>query len=576
MRLFVSAILVAAATAALPLNAGDARFPSAFATLQIAAEPRVARLAQALKPQQAAPRDTKAPKAGTGIIRGRVVAADTGDPLRRARLQLAAPELDKTRATAADAQGRFEFTALPPGRYTMTASKTGYVTLQYGQRRVFEAGTPIELADKQVLEAIEVVLPRGGVITGRILDDAGEPVAGASVAAMRPRYTESGRQFVRIGRAVETDDRGEYRLFDLAPGSYFVEASSSLGSSVRGDTLPFGSAYHPGTVNPDEAGQVNVRPGQVRAGIDIALQPVLLATLSGVLMHPGRGVPVTEGSVRASSAGGSVSISAAVQRDGTFTIAGVPPGEFSLVASGRDADGAEDLFGMLPVAVSGGDVAGLYIPLTPGGRATGQIVFEGTAKPPASPAAIALVSDPAGRVGYGAGRVGTIRGDWTFELTGQLGPRRLSVARLPPGWTLKAVVLDGRDITDTPLTFIGTEELTGIWVVLTNRTTKISGRVTDERGRDVSDCTIVVFPEDRARWTWRSRFIATARPGLDGRFTLGALPPASYLIAAIESLEEGDAFDPEFLAWLSTRATRLTLDEGDSTRIELKLVRETD
>ncbi len=575
MRLFVSAILAAAASAALPLSARDPRFPPALATLQIAAEPRVALLAETQKPQQAAPRDAKASTPGAGIIRGRVVSADTRDPLRRARLQLAAPELEKARVAAADAQGRFEFTGLPPGRYTMTASKTGYVTLQYGQRRVFEAGTPIELADKQVLEAIEVALPRGGVITGHIIDDTGEPMAGASVAAMRPRYTESGRQLVRIGRAVETDDRGEYRLFDLAPGSYLVDASSSLGSSVRGDTLPFGSAYHPGTANPDQAGEVNVRVGQVRAGIDIALQPVLLATLSGVLMNVGRGIPVTGGSVGVYGAGGSVSISAAVRPDGTFTIAGVPPGEFSLVASGREPDVAGDLFGMLPLTVSGGDLVGLYIPLTPGGRATGQIVFEGTIRPPVSPAAITLFSRSASRVQYGGGPVGRIRGDWTFELTELLGPRLLSVSPVPRGWALKAVVLDGRDITDTPLTFTGTEELTGIRVVLTNRTTKISGRVADERGRDVRDCTIVVFPEDRARWTWRSRFIATARPGLDGRFTLGSLPPASYLIAAIESLEEGDAFDPEFLAWLSTRATRLTLDEGDLTTIELKLVRET-
>ena len=525
---------------------------------------------QAVSPQQAAPRDTKAPKRGAGVIRGRVVAADTGDPLRRAQVQLAAPELDKPGVATADAQGRFEFTGLPPGRYTMTASKTGYVTLQDGQRRAFEAGRAFELADKQVLDAVEIVLPRSGVITGRVIDDTGEPVTGASVSAMRPRYVEDRRQLVRIGREVETDDRGEYRLFDLAPGSDHVGTSSSF----RGETLPYGSTYHPGTANPDEAQRVSVKTGQVCAGIDISLWPIVLAKLSGVLMNAGRGVPLPGGRVSAFSAGGGTSIGGAVRPDGTFTIAGVPPGEFSLLASWRDPDLAGELFGLLPVTVTGGDLGGLDIQLTPGGRATGQIVFEGAVTPPVSPEAVTLFSHPVSRISYGGAPVGTIRGNWTFELISQLGPRLLSVSPLPAGWALKAVVLDGRDITDTPLTFTGTEEIAGLRVVLTNRTTKVSGRVKDERGRDASDCTVVVFAQDRARWSWRSRFIATTRPDVDGRFQIASLPPASYFIVALEYVEEGDASDPEFLELLRARAARISLDEGESTTVELKLVRD--
>jgi len=231
MRLFVSVILIAAASAAFSLSGERPSQRPAWASPRDAIRPQAAQPAQAPKPQQTTPRDAKAPKPGTGIIRGRVVAADSGDPVRRARLRLAAPELDKPRFTTADAQGRFEFTGLPGGRYTLTAGKTSYVTLQYGQRRAFEAGRPIELADTQVFDAVQFALPRAGVITGRITDDTGEPVAGASVAAMRPRYAEGGRQLVQIGRAVETDDRGEYRLFDLAPASYYVGVSSSLRSA---------------------------------------------------------------------------------------------------------------------------------------------------------------------------------------------------------------------------------------------------------------------------------------------------------------------------------------------------------
>jgi protocatechuate 3,4-dioxygenase beta subunit len=525
-------------------------------------------LPQTAQPQQVVPRDTKAPKPGTGIIRGRVVAADTGDPLRRARLALSAPELGKPRFANTDGQGRYEFTGLPPARYSLTASKTAYVSLQFGQRRAFQAGTPIELGDAQVLGAIDIVLPRGGVITGRIVDDTGEPVAGASVSAMRPRYSEGSRQLVRIGRAVETDDRGEYRLFGLAPGSYYVGTSSTF----LGELLPFGSAYYPGTVNPAEAERVAIKVGQVRAGIDLTLQPVRLASVSGTLADAARGGPLTDATIRAYGAGGSYSIAGVVRPDGSFIVANVPPSDYSLVATGRDPDTVSGLYGALPVTVSGGDVGGLFIGATRGGRASGQITFEGAATPPVAPSAVTLFSEPVRFGGLGAGRVGTIGGDWTFELTSQLGARLLRLAGLPQGWLLKSVRLDGRDITDTPIVFAGTEDIGGIRIILSNRTTTVSGRVIDTRGQAVKEYTVVVFAEDPGRWAAPSRFIATGRPDLDGRFQISRLPPASYLIVALDSLEEGEASDPEILESLRAKATRITLAEGESTTVELKVI----
>jgi hypothetical protein len=523
---------------------------------------------QTATPSQAPPRDRGTPKPSTGIIRGRVVAADTGGPLGRVRLALSAPEVGKPSFTTTDGQGRYEFALLPAARYTLAASKSGYLSLPFGQRRAFEAGTPIEIGDAQVLEKIDLALPRGGVITGRVIDEVGEPVAGARMSAMRPRYSEGGRQLVGVGRAVETDDRGEYRLFGLAPGSYYVSTASPL----FGDPLPFASVYYPGTANPADAERVVVKAGQVRTSIDLRLQPMPLGTLSGTLTHAARGGPLTEGTIRASGAAGSMRLAGAVRPDGTFTIPNVPPGEYSLIATGREAESVSSLYGLLPVTVTGGDVGGLFIDLTPGGRATGQIVFEGVATPPFLPATVGLFSEPVRAGGFLAGPVGTIKGDWTFELTGQLGERLLRLSRLSKGWALKSVLLDGRDITDRPLVFTGHEDISGIRIVLTSRTTTVSGRVTDARGQPERNYTVVVFAENAARWTVRSRFIATGRPALDGRFTITQLPPDSYLIAAVEYLEEGESSDPDILESLRARATRILLAEGESATVELKLI----
>jgi len=135
------------------------------------------------------------------------------------------------------------------------------------------------------------------------------------------------------------------------------------------------------------------------------------------------------------------------------------------------------------------------------------------------------------------------------------------------------VLLDGRDITDTPLEVAGTTDISGLRVVLTSRVTTVSGRVTDEGGKLVRDCSVVVFAEDAARWTDRSRFVATVRPDLDGRFEVTGLPPGAYLIVALEYVEDGAWGDPEFLESLRVHATKLALAEDEKRTVDLRLGR---
>lgn len=87
------------------------------------------------------------PATGTARVRGRALTADTGTPLRRAQITIAAPELGIRLVTDTDGEGRYEVTELPAGRYTATAAKGGFVTLQYGQRRPFEPGQPLTLSE---------------------------------------------------------------------------------------------------------------------------------------------------------------------------------------------------------------------------------------------------------------------------------------------------------------------------------------------------------------------------------------------------------------------------------------------
>src|SRR5215212_3574293 len=137
-------------------------------------------------PAQAAKADD--PAAPMARITGRVLTADTGRPVRRARALVNAAELPGGRATLTDDNGVFELTDLPAGRYTLSISKTGFVGLSYGQRRPLQAGTPLQLREGQQLTGIEFRLPRGSVVAGHVFDETGDPMPGAAVRVLRYQY----------------------------------------------------------------------------------------------------------------------------------------------------------------------------------------------------------------------------------------------------------------------------------------------------------------------------------------------------------------------------------------------------
>ena len=177
---------------------------------------------------QGVARDTPAqqrdkPPAASGRISGRVLGADNARPITRALVRLVAQELPGGRTALTDNSGAFEFTELPTGRYTLTASKAGYVGLSFGQRRPLQAGTPLQLADGQELKGVDFRLPRGSVITGHVYDENGDPLPGAAVRAGRYQYGQGLRQLVPAGTG-QTDDRGEYRIWGLNPGEYYISA----------------------------------------------------------------------------------------------------------------------------------------------------------------------------------------------------------------------------------------------------------------------------------------------------------------------------------------------------------------
>src|SRR5436190_15247598 len=234
--------------------------------------------------QGAPPRDNQQ-KPGSSVIRGRVFAADTGQPLRKAMVRAFAPELREQRLATTDEQGRYEMKELPAGRYSLNASKGSYVALSYGQTRPFEGGKPLEILDAQTVEKVDFSLPRGAVITGRVLDEFGEPVADASVAPMRSVNQGGRKRMMPTGRMSSTNDIGEFRVYGLPPGQYYISATLRNGMMMMNaqteDRSGYAPTYFPGTANVAEAQRLTVTIGQTLTDVNIALLPTRTSRVSG-------------------------------------------------------------------------------------------------------------------------------------------------------------------------------------------------------------------------------------------------------------------------------------------------------
>jgi hypothetical protein len=538
------------------------------------------------RPMRAQPSRVDAPR-GTSVMRGQIVAADNGAPIRRAQIRITAPEAREGRVATTDSQGRFEFKELPAGRYTMTASKGGFVSLQYGQRRPTESGTPIELGDGQTMEKIAIALPRGSVLGGRITDEFGEPVANAAVTAWRYAYQAGARRMVPAGQNARdtTDDQGHYRLFGLPPGDYYVTATLRGGApevtDPMGELSGYAATYFPGTSNVAEATRVTLAVSQENTGISFGLIATRLVRVSGqVIMSDG--APATNGMVVLVPANASGRPGIAMQQggagnridqSGAFRLTNVATGRYQVQAR---AGGREFELARLDLAVGTDDVDGLTLVTAPGSTVTGAVVSD-TGEPfdfraqqlqigsrPASPDAQAM--------GNGAGmssvRVGD---DWTFTLR-NITDAVLVRAQPPQGWAMKSVFINGQDITDTPMEFAPGQTVSGMQIVLTKKITALTGQVTDTKGNPVLDATVVVFPSNEKLWTYQSRFIKAARPDQEGKYRVTGLPgPESYLVVALQGLEDGQAGDPDFLASVKELATKLEIGEGESKAVDVTL-----
>ena len=503
-----------------------------------------------------------APKPGT--IRGTITAADTGKPLRRARVTVTPVSTSPSAPPApafTNSLGQYELRDVPAGRYYVAARRAGYVDIQHGQRHVEETGLAVDVAAGAPVANIDIAMPRGGVLAGRITDDLGDPYPGVRVDVLALRYDRGRREASPITGGT-TDDAGQFRLAGLPPGSYYLSATSTeTWRNAKGDTLGYASTFYPG-VPREQAQVVTVGVSEVKTDLAFSLHVGRVARIRGrVVQESGEPVAGTGVSLAYSLGRATVVAGSRVTRtaaDGTFEFRDVPGGFYALADQ--------------TINVTGVDIDDVVIVRKTGSTVTGTVTGDDGGPPPIPTSGVrVLLEAPTGQV-LPTVRVVSVDTDWSFKLTSLGGPFLFRLIGLPDGWALGSVRLGDKEITDTPWDVpTGGKELSGLRLTVTQRVGRVGGTVLDEKGAPTPNATVVVFSEDSEHWIPYSRFIRSVRPGADGRFSVTGLPAGTYRAAARSYIESGQHEDRAFLESIRDQGVRIVLADGAAESVTLRV-----
>jgi protocatechuate 3,4-dioxygenase beta subunit len=552
-------------------------------------------------------------KIETCSIQGTVVAAGGGEALRGARLVLApvgdgqspsplrrdsGPHAQASFAST-DGDGHFVISGVPPGRYNFQASKTGYVAQGYRPDGNEGSQTLLDLVAGQKLEKVQFKLRRAAVILGRITDENGEPAVGVQVEALvsKPGLEGFGAPSLRGQwfpmKVVATNDLGEYRIYGLPPGNYYVAAIDSglgdvaatmaavtlasrglavYGGGVIGSrglvtvSTPHPALYYPGVTQRSQAQKIRLAAGQ-EMRIDIALVTQKTVTVSGRVLGPnGTPAPQTTVMIRPQNLEGAFSSMRSMgttDAQGYFEIKEVMPGSYVAWANGSFE--GKDLSTEQPLEVAAEDVTGLRLQLGSGHEISGRIIVPAGSKLDLSETVVLLSP------GQGLHNTGfaEIREDHTFT-TADVPPGTYSVMvnNLPDGWYISSADFGGENVLERGLKLSEATAGRSLDVTLKSGTGKLEGTVL--KGNDpIAGAMVRLVPERPSEY--RPGLERTAATDQRGHFVIADVVPGSYraLAASHEENEGDDEGDEPAVADSST--TTVAVAEGESKTVQLKL-----
>jgi len=524
-----------------------------------------------------AQKNSKPPKEESCSVSGIVIKMVDSAPLRKAHVSLISVE-DPTRTVAAvtNADGRFALKSIEPGPYRLYVSRVGFVSEGYGQRKPDAPGAVLTLRAGQDLKDLQFRLIPAGVISGKIYDDDGEPLPNVMVNAFRQVYSEGKRARAQAS-SVSTNDLGEYRLFDLAPGRYFVSCvyprwnrGGGEVDSTDAEKEGYAKLYYPGTADVAKAGPVAIKAGEEASSIDILMRKVPVHQVRGnvynqITHKPGVGVMLVLVPKSRSGEWDSTVQTTVHKPDGSFVIQEVLPGSYTL-SSFWFEDGV-NYVNRQAVDVGNADVEGIAITVMPGTNISGRVVWEGQ---PALEKEELTVIPQAPDVHFGVRGQGKVGRDNLFTLKGLgEGPYQAAVFGMTKDCYIKDIRYGESSALKDGFT-VTRGDAGSLEIVVSSRGARVQGTVMDSDGLPQAGVSIVLVPELSQRENYQK--YKTESTDQYGNFVLRGIAPGDYKLFSWVEVEWGAWEDPEFLRQFEEKGERITLQDGDHSSVKVTAI----
>lgn len=498
-------------------------------------------------------------------LTGTVREAGTARPLAGAAVRVTEAGSVDARIVIADADGRYRLPSLAPARYEVSARLDGFLEGRFGQARV---GAPGRLVDLKAGSTVaDIVLWRGAVITGIVYSSDGRPAIGIDVATLKRSMEFGQSRLSPAGRPARTNDKGEYRIFGLEPGRYFVLATPPIGGAAAFGTQADSFTYAPGVTDANDATAVDARGGTDTV-VNLTLQRRAVHTVSGTIdarLLPNAGSAFVEFRLLSTRAVRIVS----TRPDGAFEVKGLLPGRYKVSVGSTARPTTDSPVSSAVVEVLNADVTGVILGPVTKSKVLGRIrVSGGRSFTTDEINTVRISSVPAERdTQPGLPSAATVAADSTFALDVWPGPFVLRLVTRRPGWVITKVTQHGRDVT-TGLHAVAGADVSGIEIHVTDAAPRLRGTVSRDAATS-GDCAVVAFATDPKLWRTGAG-IAQVLVGTDGIFSIPSLAPGEYDVAAAVTADTLE--DPEVLEMLRPRSTRVRLSEGVTSELTVRCV----
>jgi protocatechuate 3,4-dioxygenase beta subunit len=500
-------------------------------------------------------------------IDGMVTRLGTGEPLRDVRVTVTGAS--ETRNVTTDAKGRFLIAELAPGTYSLDASATLFVRARKSK---------LTLSPDEHLRDVNLQLTPAAVIAGRIYDQDRRPLPSVRVEALHYQYRDGARVLVLAGTG-HSDDRGDYRIYDLQPDAYYIRATPSP-TSPQAALAP---VYYPGMVDPQDGVPITAAPGTESSAVDIPLgeYKTFSVQLEIAVASPFGAPGATFGVVRRDrSASEPNLVQSESLGNGVYRISSLTPGAYDIFARVPVRTAASEFSiqtGRISVDIADQDVQAGILAVRQGGSLTGQLLASDPLSVALDPSSIEVELRPMGGSPSILGTSsrnpgGAMTKSGAFTIPNVANDRfRIQVSGLPANVYLTSGRYRGAEVIDSGIDVDGSPQRPlELYLGGASSVGTIEGVVRSRNDQPADSILVVIAPAPDRRENPAA--FRTAVTNQSGSFSVRGLLPGEYTVLAWEEGEAGPYQNPEYLKDFESRGVKATVEGGRSRVVDVRVI----